>query len=191
MPNILLDLLALQEIPALPKVLAHEKLVPMNIHQQIKQAREAMKWSMSQLAEKVSEAEGLKKPLTWQTVQQWENGKSAPSRKRMQIVLQVLGLQTAVAPPLIPTVESNIGVYQVRPQALPGRSTLLALLMQLAQFMETQDQPARDAAATLLGHLCQHPENADTLAKRIVAMLDVPANTAAQKSINSPTSATA
>lgn len=163
----------------------------MNIHQQIKRAREAREWSMTDLAEKVSEIEGLKKPLTWQTVQQWENGKSAPKRKRMQIVLELLGLATDNAAPVTPAVEDRVGFYPAAPQPLPGRSALLTLLLQLADFMEKQDQPARDAAATLLGHLCQHPENADTLAKRIVAMLDVPGNLAAQKSTNSPSSATA
>lgn len=64
----------------------------MSIHQQIKEARDRLGWSMERLAKEVSEAEGLAKPLTWQTVQQWENGTSAPKRTRMQIVSRLLGL---------------------------------------------------------------------------------------------------
>lgn len=45
---------------------------------------------MEQLAAEVSTAEGLVKPLAWQTVQQWENKASAPRRKRLEIVAQVL-----------------------------------------------------------------------------------------------------
>jgi phage repressor protein C with HTH and peptisase S24 domain len=47
---------------------------------------------MEQLAEKVSEIEGLAKPLSWQTVQQWENGTSAPKRKRLATVAKLLGV---------------------------------------------------------------------------------------------------
>jgi transcriptional regulator with XRE-family HTH domain len=75
---------------------SHEKLVGMDIHQQIKQAREERGWSMERLAKEISEAEGLQKPLTWQTVQQWENGASAPKRTRMEVVRRLLSLE---APP--------------------------------------------------------------------------------------------
>lgn len=71
---------------------SHEKLVGMDIHQQIKQAREQRGWSMERLAREISEAEGLSKPLSWQTIQQWENGTSAPKRTRMELVSQLLEL---------------------------------------------------------------------------------------------------
>lgn len=64
----------------------------MDIHRQIKAAREAKGWSMERLAREVSEAEGLAKPLTWQAVQQWENGTSAPKRTRMTLVARLLEL---------------------------------------------------------------------------------------------------
>lgn len=57
----------------------------MNIHDRIKKARADKGLSMEQLAAAV----GVK---SWQTIQQWENGKTAPSRKRMEIVASVLGL---------------------------------------------------------------------------------------------------
>lgn len=52
---------------------------------------------MARLAEEVSQAEGLPKPLTWQTVQQWEKeGGTAPKRKRLAAVAQALGVDAAM-----------------------------------------------------------------------------------------------
>lgn len=70
----------------------------MSIHKQIRQAREKMGWSMERLAKEVSEAEGLAKPLAWQTVQQWENGTSAPKRTRMEVVQRLLKIGNEPAP---------------------------------------------------------------------------------------------
>jgi transcriptional regulator with XRE-family HTH domain len=67
----------------------------MSIHEQIRKAREGLGWSMERLAKEVSDAEGLAKPLTWQAVQQWENGTSAPKRTRMQVVKRLLKLDEA------------------------------------------------------------------------------------------------
>lgn len=74
----------------------------MDIHQQIKTARERKQWSMERLAKEISNAEGLKKELAWQTVQQWENGTSAPKRTRIELVKQLLDIEDrkpATAPP--------------------------------------------------------------------------------------------
>jgi phage repressor protein C with HTH and peptisase S24 domain len=65
---------------------------PMSIHEQIKAARLKKEWSMERLAQEVSKAEKLAKPLAWQTVQQWEAGLSAPKRRRMETVASLLGL---------------------------------------------------------------------------------------------------
>jgi transcriptional regulator with XRE-family HTH domain len=54
------------------------------IHSRIKDNRERLKLSMEQLAERI----GVK----WQTVQQWENGKTAPTRKRAEKVAKALEL---------------------------------------------------------------------------------------------------
>lgn len=53
------------------------------IHQRIKSLRETLGLSMEQLAERVS--------VSWQTVQQWENGKTAPKRARLEAVAEALG----------------------------------------------------------------------------------------------------
>lgn len=69
---------------------AHEKLASMSIHLAIKQRRKHLKLTQAQLAARVSELEGLKKPLTGPTVQQWENGASAPKRTRLSHVATAL-----------------------------------------------------------------------------------------------------
>jgi len=53
------------------------------IHDRIKQLRERAELSMEGLADTVG--------VSWQTVQQWENGKTAPRRKRLQTVAETLG----------------------------------------------------------------------------------------------------
>lgn len=64
----------------------------MSIHEAIKAYRLALGWSHERLAAEVSKREGLPKPLAWQTVQQWENAKSAPARKRLPFVADALGI---------------------------------------------------------------------------------------------------
>lgn len=73
-----------------------EKLSRMaTIHERIKKKRLAKGWSMEDFADKITKAEGRAKPLAWQTIQQWENGSSAPNRKRLQLVARLL--ETTVA----------------------------------------------------------------------------------------------
>ena len=54
------------------------------IHTRIKKARLEKKLSMKKLAELI----GLR---SWQTIQQWENGETAPARKRLDKVAEILG----------------------------------------------------------------------------------------------------
>lgn len=65
----------------------------MDIHTRIKALRTHLNLSHQQLADRISELEELKKPLSWQTVQQWENGKSAPKRSRLAFVAMALGVE--------------------------------------------------------------------------------------------------
>ena len=64
----------------------------MSIHEAIKTRRLELGWSHERLAEEVSKLEQLPKPLAWQTVQQWENGKSAPQRTRLPYVAKAMNL---------------------------------------------------------------------------------------------------
>jgi hypothetical protein len=71
-----------------------EKIACMTIHEAIKALRLAKGWSHTKLGEQVALAEGLPKPLAWQTVQQWEKPEgigTAPKRKRLEFVALVLG----------------------------------------------------------------------------------------------------
>lgn len=77
----------------------------MSIHEEIKRRRLDLGLSLQQLAAAVSRLEGGAKALSWQTVQQWENGTSAPKRTRMAHVAVALGcsveeLMGGVAPVL-------------------------------------------------------------------------------------------
>lgn len=58
------------------------------IHQRIKQRREALGMSMTELTL-------LSGTKAWQTVQQWENGSSAPRRTNLPAVAKALGVTEA------------------------------------------------------------------------------------------------
>jgi transcriptional regulator with XRE-family HTH domain len=73
-------------------VLTHEKLAAMTTAEVIASRRKALKLSYAKLAALVSEREGGQTAISWQTVQQWEKGTSAPKRKRLEHVAAVLGL---------------------------------------------------------------------------------------------------
>ncbi len=70
--------------------LTQGKLAGVDIHTRIKTRRTHLKLSFEQLAARVSELEGLAKPLAWQTVQQWENGTTVPRHRRLQHVAAAL-----------------------------------------------------------------------------------------------------
>lgn len=66
----------------------------MTIHEAIRARREALDWSHQRLADEVTKLEGLAKPLTWQSVQQWEKT-TAPKRSRLPFVAKALGMSLA------------------------------------------------------------------------------------------------
>ena len=96
-----------------------EKLASMSIHTEIKRRRDALGWSHQRLAEAVSTAEGLNKTLAWQTVQQWENGVSAPKRTRMPFVAQALGCS------LLQLISEEVAIQPVLARSV-ARKTLSA-----------------------------------------------------------------
>lgn len=166
--------------------MTHEKLAGMNIHAQIKAAREKKGWSMLQLAQAVSAAEELKKELSWQTVQQWENGTSAPKRLRLKTVSQVLGVALDGTGPLAaetPRVEQLPPPYAERPAK--GISTL-SLLNELAQRLANVDPAAREAIGSLLKSMCSTAGDPTVAAGHIATLMGAPGNGRAQQSINSP-----
>ncbi|WP_287497964.1 XRE family transcriptional regulator [Pandoraea sp. CB10b_02] len=73
----------MQDFPAMTQGRLVFNLARMNsIHARIKALREKLSISMETLASTVG--------VSWQTVQQWENGKTAPQRKRLQAVADAL-----------------------------------------------------------------------------------------------------
>jgi len=71
------------------------------VHQAIKEARLAKQWSRERLADEVSKAMRLSKPLSWQAVQQWEK-KTAPNRKKWPYVAKLLGIDSQQYPAALP-----------------------------------------------------------------------------------------
>lgn len=113
----------------------------MSIHSEIKRRREAKGWSQQRLADEVSKAEGLKKNLTWQAVQQWErepsaeNGKStAPRRSRLEIVAHLLDAQTVD--------ELLQGAPDAKPIQFGELSGHEGRLVALFRLLSTEDQAA-------------------------------------------------
>lgn len=130
----------------------------MSIHEHLKRRREELKLSMEDLAAMISEAEGLQKPLAWQTIQQWENGKSAPRRGRMQIVAKIL--QT--------TVQEMVGeVAGPGGQAANHESTPGDLLQRIVSAFAAHPDGIRLAAAELVAHAIRDPECADSMALKL------------------------
>ena len=85
-----LDFLVLLDRLVFSSAAPHEKLARLDIHRAIKKRREALGLSMQELGASVAKLEGREKPLSWQTVQQWENGTSAPKRTRLEHVANAL-----------------------------------------------------------------------------------------------------
>lgn len=75
-----------------PCNLTHGKLASMTTSEVIEARRKALKLSYKRLAELVSEREDSATPISWQTVQQWGKGASAPKRTRLEHVAAVLGI---------------------------------------------------------------------------------------------------
>lgn len=171
-----------------------EVLCPMStIHEAIRLARTRLGWSMKRLADEVANAEG-KKPgrLSWQTVQQWENGTSAPKRTRMATVRAVLGIST-------PDDEMSAAPARVREPRPPPHITTeepsqwrLALaghLQALAHHLRDELPATREAVAALVASICRQPEHVTLHIAQIIGLLGSSGKIEAQKSTNSRSSA--
>lgn len=129
------------------------------VHLQIRQRREALNWSQKKLAAEVSKAEDLKSPLAWQTIQNWESGRTAPKRTRLATVASLLGT----------TVGELLGVPD-DPQwaSIPS---LDFCLRQLTGALKLAAEEEREVLAPLLSLLAKSPDN-ETLIKAIVSLLE-------------------
>lgn len=146
------------------------------IHEMIKTARLAKGWSMEKLAEEISAAEGLAKPLTWQTVQQWEKPEplgTAPKRKRLAIVGDLLGIQLTVniaAAASLPAWEEGHAV-DLATHARKRTSAKEHPFATLGRMLKSMDPTGRRMARPLLEELALEPERADDLALRFDRLL--------------------
>jgi transcriptional regulator with XRE-family HTH domain len=106
----------------------------MSIHAAIKARRERLGWSQQKLADEVARREG--KPLRWQSVQQWENGTSAPARRRLEHVAAALSTTPAK---LLAGDETDAPVQPVaQSRELSAKvGKLTSLLIQLQQLDPT------------------------------------------------------
>lgn len=111
-----------------------------SIHKRIKERRQALELSMEDLAERV----GVK---SWQTVQQWENGSTAPSRKRMEAVATALQVsQSWLATGAEPAEEKKTASRAAT--QLPKRQD--PAIAEVVRLMESTDDTGR---AIVLSHV--------------------------------------
>lgn len=111
----------MQEIPAMTQAFLVGNLARMpTIHKRIKDLREKLGLSMEQLAERVA--------VSWQTVQQWENGKTAPKRARLEAVARALNTTPeflAVGPLADPDADEFVPVRRLDVRVSAGHGQLV------------------------------------------------------------------
>lgn len=111
----------MQEIPAMTQAFLVGNLARMpTIHKRIKDLREKLGLSMEQLAERV--------PVSWQTVQQWENGKTAPKRARLEAVAKALNTTPeylAVGPVTDPDTDEFVAVRRLDVRLSAGHGEIV------------------------------------------------------------------
>lgn len=120
-PILIQEKLALQEIPAMTQAFLVGNLARMpTIHKRIKDLREKLGLSMEQLADRI--------PVSWQTVQQWENGKTAPKRARLEAVAKALNTTPeylAVGPITDPDADEFIAIRRLDVRLSAGHGQLV------------------------------------------------------------------
>ncbi|PND34554.1 peptidase S24 [Achromobacter pulmonis] len=111
----------MQEIPAMTQAFLVGNLARMStIHKRIKDLREKLGLSMEQLADRVR--------VSWQTVQQWENGKTAPKRARLEAVAKALNTTPeylAVGPTADPDTEEFVSIRRLDVRLSAGHGEIV------------------------------------------------------------------
>ena len=127
----------------------------MNVHQRIKDFRESREMTYQQFGDAVGVSRGA--------VQQWEKGKTAPTRKNQPAVakfmgLTVVGLMQDDSPAKSPSnvIQSPVNIDKV---ATEGIATLEQITEALAGYLMQMDDDARDDAGDALRKLAHKPEN--------------------------------
>lgn len=157
----------------------------MTVHDEIKAKRLAKGWSMAQLALEISRLEKLPKPLTWQTVQQWENGKSAPKRTRIERVMKILESSPPVLnDQFLALGASEMNVMEIsemladwgpaeKKTDIKGKETttnppsLESALQVLGKWIESSDDLQRDQVRPLINRMFDEPKRSPEIVARI------------------------
>jgi transcriptional regulator with XRE-family HTH domain len=146
------------------------------IHEMIKSARVSKGWSMEKLAEEVSKVEGLAKPLTWQTVQQWERPEplgTAPKRKRLAVVGELLGIQLTASFPVPTSLQLHVdSAERGNAKESPHPQTIAATLERLGDLLMKASPKTRAAVADLLARYAQDPSSGQSLARAIELLVE-------------------
>lgn len=132
------------------------------IHQKIKQLRIDKGLSMEELAAIIG--------VTWQTVQQWENGKTAPSRKRLEKVAEALGVT------IFDLLQDGLCLVSERRSAHPSAQRepkdgeLSEFVMGLARRIEKLDAQGKIRILSTLLDI-EQPENRDQQSAEIASLM--------------------
>ena len=138
----------------------------MSIHQNIKTRRERKQWSQARLAEVVSELESRSKPLSWQTVQQWEREDGTrPSSKRLQYVAKALGCTVSE----LVGEESLIAREEEAEYIVHTNSSLIS---RLGTILASHTKTRRETLANLLYRFANDPEN-KSLADELTSLINL------------------
>lgn len=132
------------------------------IHQKIKQLRTDKGLSMEELGALIG--------VTWQTVQQWENGKTAPSRKRLEKVAEALGVT------IFDLLQDGLCLVSERRSAHPSAQRepkdgeLSEFVMGLARRIEKLDAQGKIRILSTLLDI-EQPENRDQQSAEIASLM--------------------
>lgn len=149
----------------------------MALHDVIRAQRQLKGWSMDELARRVSEIEGLSRPLVWQTVQQWERpGGTAPKMKRLASVAKALEIPvTALVDEgfvlVRPEADSPPTPSREQADAKPIAESVQDVLLQLAVKLRPLDKTDRKQARAILEDLAEAPEDVVVLASKMARLL--------------------
>jgi transcriptional regulator with XRE-family HTH domain len=126
----------------------------MPLHELIRIRREDRGWSRQKLGAEVAKREGLRKSLTPATVQQWESGRTAPKRKRITIVADLLGIASHE---IVPVSEEAVALANSTP-------SLEESIRRVALALKDANPQQREVACALLSGLARDPESGQFVA---------------------------
>lgn len=124
------------------------------IHDRIKDRREELGLSMEALAAKCG--------VQWQTVQQWENGSTAPARSRHKKVAAALGMSVK---------------WLLTGEDGPARMRAGELIQALADMLAGANADTRETIAGLLARLARDPSKAWAISQQVQILLSTSRST--------------